>query len=253
MMGIMKNALRERIRRKDIYVVMVIGLFIVLLCMSGTVTLSIDGVPVTEIRMLLPFVLNVASVIGGAMAVALSLRTIPNEYERKTSHLVWMRGISQWNYHGQLALANVISSVAALLVLYAGVVIFALAKGEAEVVLRSVPGFLIFASATAGISLFTSAMSLLLPGMAAGTLSAAVMLAGTMQPLIRTLSGIVSGVSRGILKGILALTPDLYGAEYQAGQFLLGKKGGYAGERAVPVVENGRQRLYVADWEDGCV
>ena len=127
MMGIMKNALRERIRRKDIYVVMVIGLFIVLLCMSGTVTLSIDGVPVTEIRMLLPFVLNVASVIGGAMAVALSLRTIPNEYERKTSHLVWMRGISQWNYHGQLALANVISSVAALLVLYAGVVIFALA------------------------------------------------------------------------------------------------------------------------------
>ena len=101
MMGIMKNALRERIRRKDIYVVMVIGLFIVLLCMSGTVTLSIDGVPVTEIRMLLPFVLNVASVIGGAMAVALSLRTIPNEYERKTSHLVWMRGISQWNYHGQ--------------------------------------------------------------------------------------------------------------------------------------------------------
>lgn len=37
MMGIMKNALRERIRRKDIYVVMVIGLFIVLLCMSGTV------------------------------------------------------------------------------------------------------------------------------------------------------------------------------------------------------------------------
>ena len=149
MMGIMKNALRERIRRKDIYVVMVIGLFIVLLCMSGTVTLSIDGVPVTEIRMLLPFVLNVASVIGGAMAVALSLRTIPNEYERKTSHLVWMRGISQWNYHGQLALANVISSVAALLVLYAGVVIFALAKGEAEVVLRSVPGFLIFASSTA--------------------------------------------------------------------------------------------------------
>ena len=56
MMGIMKNALRERLRRKDIYVVMGIGLLIVLLCMSGTVTLSIDGVPVTDISMLLPFV-----------------------------------------------------------------------------------------------------------------------------------------------------------------------------------------------------
>lgn len=224
MMGILKNALRERIRRKDIYVVMAIGLLIVLLCMSGTVTLSIDGIPVTEVRMLLPFVLNVVSVIGGGMAVALSLRTIPNEYGRKTSHLVWMRGISQWNYHGQLAAANVISSVAALAVLYTGVMLFALLKGETGVLARSIPGFLIFASGTAGVSLFTSAMSLLLPEMAAGTLAAAVMLAGTMQPVIRTLSGIVSGVSRGILKGILVLTPDLYGAESQAGQFLLGKK-----------------------------
>lgn len=65
MMGIMKNALRERIRRKDLYVVMVIGLLIVLLCMSGTVTLSIDGIPVTETRLMLPFVLNVAFAIGG--------------------------------------------------------------------------------------------------------------------------------------------------------------------------------------------
>lgn len=78
MMGIMRNALRERIRRKDIYVVIVLGLLIALMCMSGTVTLSIDGVAVTEVRMLLPLVLNVVSVVGGGMAVALSLRTIPN-------------------------------------------------------------------------------------------------------------------------------------------------------------------------------
>ncbi len=224
MFGIMKNALRERIRRKDIYVVMGISLLLVLLCMSGAVTISVDGIPVTDIRLLLPFVLNVASVLGGGMAVALSLRTIPNEYERKTSHLVWMRGVSQWNYHGQLALANVISSVAALLVLYAGIIIFAGIKGETGVLLKSIPGFLLFACGTAGVSLFTSAMSLLLPGMAAGVLSAAVMLAGTMQPILRTLSGVVSGLSRGILKGILALTPDLYESQAQAGVFLLGKQ-----------------------------
>lgn len=224
MFGIMKNALRERIRRKDIYVVMGISLLLVLLCMSGAVTISVDGIPVTDIRLLLPFVLNVASVLGGGMAVALSLRTIPNEYERKTSHLVWMRGVSQWNYHGQLALANVISSVAALLVLYAGIIMFAGIKGETGVLLKSIPGFLLFACGTVGVSLFTSAMSLLLPGMAAGVLSAAVMLAGTMQPILRTLSGVVSGLSRGILKGILALTPDLYESQAQAGVFLLGKQ-----------------------------
>ena len=42
MLGIMKNGLRERLRRKDIYVIMALGLLLVFLCMSGTVTLSID-------------------------------------------------------------------------------------------------------------------------------------------------------------------------------------------------------------------
>ncbi|MDD3360271.1 MAG: hypothetical protein PHW34_01190 [Hespellia sp.] len=86
-MGIMKNALRERIRRKDIYVIIAIGVMIVMMCMSGAATLSIDGVAVTEFRIMMPLVMNIISVLGGAIAIALSLRTIPNEYERKTSHL----------------------------------------------------------------------------------------------------------------------------------------------------------------------
>lgn len=222
-MGIMKNALRERIRRKDIYAVITVGLMLILMCMSGNVTLSVEGVPVTEFRMMMPLVLHVVSLFGGAMAVALSLRTIPAEYERKTSHLVWIRGISQWNYHGQLALANMVSSAGALLILYAGVMVFAGMKGETGVLLRSIPGFLMFAVGTAGVSLFTSAVSLKLPPMAAGVLAAGVMLAGTMSPILETMSGIVSGVSRGLLRVLLLLTPDLYGMEAQAGKFLLGE------------------------------
>lgn len=222
-MGIMKNALRERIRRKDIYVITAVGLLMILMCMSGAATLSIDGIPVTEFSMMMPLVLHVVSVLGGVLAVVLSLRTIPAEYERKTSHLVWIRGISQWNYHGQLALANIISSVGALFLLYAGVMVSAGLKGETGVLARSIPGFLIYAVGTAGASLFTSALSLKLPGMAAGVISAGVMLAGTMSPIVETLSGIVSGVPRGILRGMLLLTPDLYKMESQAGEFLLGE------------------------------
>lgn len=222
-MGIMKNALRERIRRKDIYVIVAVGLLIILMCMSGAATLSIDGVPVTEFEMMMPLVLHVVSVLGGAVAVALSLRTIPAEYERKTSHLVWIRGISQWNYHGQLALANIISSVGALFILYAGVMVFAGMKGETEVLLRSISGFLMYSVGTAGVSLLTSALSLKLPGMAAGVVCTGVMLAGTMSPVLETVSGIMSGAPRIILRGILVLTPDLYGMESQAGDFLLGK------------------------------
>lgn len=223
-MGIMKNALRERIRRKDIYVVIVIGMLIVMMCMSGAATLSINGVAVTEFEMMMPMVMNVISVLGGGIAIALSLRTVPNEYERKTSHLVWIRGISQWKYHGQLALANIISSLGALFILYAGVMVFAAMKGETSVLMKSIPAFLLFSISTAAVSLFTTAASLVLPGMAAGVLCAAFMLAGTMHPILETLSGIVSGVARGLVRGILFLAPDLYSAEAQAANLLTGKQ-----------------------------
>ena len=222
-MGIMKNALRERMRRKDIYVVLIIGILIVMMCMSGAATLSVNGVPVTEFGMMMPLVLNVGSVIGGGIAIALSLRTIPNEYERKTSHLVWIRGISQWKYHGQLALAGIISSLCALFILYAGVMVFAGVKGEYAVLAKCIPAFLLFSVSTAAVSLFTSAVSLILPGMAAGVLAVAFMLAGTMHPVLETLSGIVSGLARQVLRGILLLIPDLYAVESQAGRFLSGK------------------------------
>lgn len=222
-MGIMKNALRERIRRKDIYVVLVIGMLIVMMCMSGTATLSINGVAVTEFEMMMPLVMNIISVIGGGIAIALSLRTIPNEYERKTSHLVWIRGISQWNYHGQLAFANIISSLGSLFILYAGVMVFAAVKGEVGILVKSIPAFLLFSVSTAAVSLFTSAVSLILPGMAAGVLSAVFLLVGTGHPILETVSGIVSGAARQLVRGILFLVPDLYSAEAQAANFLSGK------------------------------
>lgn len=222
-MGIMKNALRERIRRKDIYVVLVIGMLIVMMCMSGTATLSVNGVAVTEFEMMMPLVMNIIAVLGGAIAIALSLRTIPNEYERKTSHLVWIRGISQWNYHGQLAFANIISSLLALFVLYGGVLVFGLMKSEAGILAKSIPAFLLFSISTAAVSLFTSAVSLILPGMAAGVLSAAFLLAGIGHPILETASGIVSGIARQCIRGILFIVPDLYSVEVQAANFLSGK------------------------------
>lgn len=223
MMGIMKNALRERMRRKDIYVVIAVGILIVMMCMSGTATLAIDGVPVTEFSMMMPLVMNIISVLGGAIAIALSLKTIPNEYERKTSHLVWIRGVSQWKYHGQHALANIVSSLGALLVLYGSVMVFAGMRGEASVLVKGVPAFVLFAISTAAISLFTSVVSMVLPGMAAGIVCASCMLAATMYPVLETLSGILSGVARQLVRGILFVLPDLYSVQQQAANLLLGK------------------------------
>lgn len=222
-MGIAKNALRERMQRKDMYVVVAIGILLVTLCFSGTATLSVNGVPVTAFETMLPLMLNVITVIGGGIAIALSLRTIPNEYERRTSHLVWVRGISQRRYHGSLALANIISSVGALFVLYLVVLVFAGIKGEYEVLLKAIPAFFLYAMGTAAVSLFTTVTSLVLPGMAAGVVSTAFMLIGTMHPVLETLSGIVSGAARVMVQGLLFAVPNLYEIACQAGLVLSGK------------------------------
>lgn len=223
-MGIVKNSLRERMRRKDIYVIVVIGITLVMMCMSGAVTLSINGVPITKFEIMMPLLLNIISVIGGGIAIALSLPTIPNEYERRTSHLVWIRGISQWNYHGQLALANIISSTGALLLLYTSIMIFAGIKGEFIVLAKGIPAFFLFALGTTVVSLFTSVISLLVPRMAAGVLAIAFMLVGTMYPALETISGILSGIARKAIRGILFVVPNLNMIHSQAANLLSEKE-----------------------------
>ena len=40
---IIKNAWKERMRRKELYIVVAIGILILLLCGSGSATISIEG------------------------------------------------------------------------------------------------------------------------------------------------------------------------------------------------------------------
>lgn len=60
---ITKNALRERLRRKELYIVVAVGILILLLCSSGTATITMNGEPVTSIfTSVLSIVLPVAMV-----------------------------------------------------------------------------------------------------------------------------------------------------------------------------------------------
>ena len=45
---IAKNALRERMRRKELYIVVAVGILILLLCSSGTATITMNGEPITS-------------------------------------------------------------------------------------------------------------------------------------------------------------------------------------------------------------
>lgn len=219
-MTIAINALREKIRRKELYVVSLIGLLILLIFGTGSGSISIDGKPITDYENLAPLMITMINVICGALAIVLSLRTIPNEYERKTSHLIWIRDVSQVRFHGELAVANIIGSLLAEAILYLGLLIFMISKGRSSEIWRLIPAFLIMAISIAIVSLFTSMMSIVLPGMFAGVIATICYVAGVLHGMLELFGGMISGLGSALIKGVLVIIPDLNEIQSQAGNVL---------------------------------
>ena len=160
---IIKNAIRERMRRKEAYVVLAIALFLLLFCSGENSTIMIDGESLTGFHNMFMVMHVLVHAAGCILAVLLSYRTIPNEYARKTSHLVWVRGISQPIYHGGLTIANILASIGGLGLLYLAMAVYALLQGQSACALRLIPGFFVMAASVALVSLWTSVVSIRLP------------------------------------------------------------------------------------------
>ena len=222
-MTITVNALKERIRRKELYVVAVIGLLLVILFSSGAGTLTIGGEVVTGYHMLAPVMVVLINAISGALAIALSINTIPNEYRRKTSHLIWIRGVKQWQYHICLAIANVISSLMAALMIYSGLFWVAIIKQETQEIFSLIPAFFIMAIGICMVSLFTSLLSIVLPGMVAGVIATACFLIGIFHGILDVVKNMAGGFTETIISVILKIIPDLNEIQSQAGNLIGGK------------------------------
>lgn len=74
---IAKNALRERMRRKELYIVVAVGILILLLCSSGTATITMNGEPITSFD----------NMIVGILYLALAVYIVANG---RTDYLVRM-------------------------------------------------------------------------------------------------------------------------------------------------------------------
>lgn len=222
-MVIFKNALRERIRRKELYIVAGITLLLLFLCGSGSATLSIDGKPITDFENMLGVMHIIGNFASCMLAVVLSMKTIPNEYERKTSHLVWIRGITQSRYHFSLAGANVASAVYSAAVLYLGIGVYTIAKGRADCLWRMVPAFLILCVNVILISILVSAFSIVLPAFAVGLIGSVYVLVGAFHGILEVYGSVIGGFSRILIKRLLWLVPDINGIQAQAKQLILGE------------------------------
>lgn len=223
-MIIASTALKEKMRRKELYIVSVIGVLILLFFGTGDGALSINGVAITDYRILAPILLTVVNAINCMLAVAMSLGTIPREYERGTSHLVWIRKVPQWRYHGELALANVAAGLVSQAILFMPLLGFMLMNGRADQLWKLLPAYLILGINVAVVGMLTSVLSILLPRFAAGAVSCAVALAGIFHSVLGTLKDMVGGFGGEMIRYALKLIPSLHDIQAQAGNVIYGGK-----------------------------
>lgn len=238
-MTIAVTALKEKIRRKELYIVSAIGILILLLFGTGTGSLSIGGTTVTDYKILGPIMLIVVNAINCMLAVVMSLSTIPNEYERGTSHLVWIRKVPQWRYHGELALANVLAGLISEAILFAAMFVFMLTNHKADWLWRLFPAYLIIGINVAAVSMLTSMLSAVIPKFAAGAIASAAALAGIFHSILELLKDMVGGFGGELIKYALKLIPNLHQIQTQAGNVLHG------GRVDIHVILTGLLAVYV--------
>ena len=222
-MTITKGVIKENRHRKDIYIVTAVGIMFILSFSGANMQLSVYGQPITAYAVLAPIVLGVLGFLAAAFSIIVSLGTIPNEYKRGTSHLVWVRAISQPRYHGGLMLGSVLSSLATLAALYAGFAGFLFLKGGAGDLIRLPMAFMLSCLPVIALSVLASVASIKLPAMAAGLLSFAVLIAGTAHPLLSTLANTLGGFGGSALRVALNILPNLYTLHAQASNLLFGR------------------------------
>jgi len=221
-MTIMMNALKERIRRKELYIVVVVAVIILALFGSDAATISVEGEAVIGFQSMFRVLHVVVNVTGCLLAMILSLPTIPTEYREKRSHLVWIRGISQVKYHTQLTAANIVSSALAVTILYLTLAFYAITQGAAGYLPAMLPGLLITYMGIAIVSLLISVLSICLPSFAVGLIGSICIVAGIGHGLLDSYKNIIGGFSGTLIKWILWIFPDLNGIQGQAANVIIG-------------------------------
>ncbi|MBE5960874.1 MAG: hypothetical protein E7256_05740 [Lachnospiraceae bacterium] len=241
-MEIMITAVKEKVRRKELYIIGGIAVLLLFFLSSGESSLSINGKMITDFSMMLPVFMTIIHFVSCMLAIVLSIGTIGKEYERKTSHLIWIRGMSQLKYHGQLALSNLAVSLLAQAVFFAVLGIFCIGQGQTVCLMRIVPAYLMVGLSTGMISLLTSVLSIVLPEFAVGVISTSVLTGGVFHGLLEIAAGTVGGASGKVLNYMLSVVPDLNGNAKAASDFLMG------GFLSIHLILKGLLVIYLISW-----
>ena len=204
-MEIIINVAREKIRRKMLYITTILGIIVVMVFSTDMGSLTIDGRLLNDYYVLIPILINVVNFLAGAIALAMSVSTIPNEYERRTSHLIWSRGISQSRYHMNLALGNALISWLSGIILYITLGVFAVVDGYSDMLGYIGLAALIMLIYTAIICMLTTALSIKLPPIVTGIIMIVVFVGGAFRNILILISATATGMGGTIIKRIIKI------------------------------------------------
>lgn len=222
MLALILNTFSERIRSRTFYIVGIIGMIIMLLITTGNGSLTINGRPVTGFEPMVPVALSIIGFVSSLLAVMVSLQTIPNEFGRKTTHLVLIRGIKPWQYMFSLTAGNMLASVFCMLTLYVSLLVFTAAHGEYGLFLPTLFCIAIMSINTMLLSAAVSVLSIKLPVYITGIFGLIIYAAGILRGVLDTLAGTTQGFGRVLAELVLLVIPDLSAVQHQAGNVLTG-------------------------------
>lgn len=222
MLALIHNTFRERIRGKTFHVVVFIGMAIMLLVTTGDSNLMINGRKVSGFEQMVPVALSITGFVSGLLAVMVSLRTIPDEFERKTTHLVLVRGIKPWQYMFSLTVGNMLASLFCMLSFYVSLVVFCVAYGRPGLILPTFLCIIVMSINSLFLSAAVSVVSIRAPVYVAGVAGILVYAAGILHGVLDTLADTAQGVGAAAARILLFLTPDLSAVQQQASNTLTG-------------------------------
>jgi ABC-type transport system involved in multi-copper enzyme maturation permease subunit len=222
MLALMHNTFRERIRGKTFYVVAFIGMVIMLLITTGDSNLTINGKKVTGFEQMVPVALSITGFVSSLLAVMISLRTIPDEFERKTTHLVLIRGIKPWQYMFSLTIGNMLASLFCILSLYVSLFIFCAAYGKIALILPTFLCIIVMSINSMFLSAAVSVVSIKTPVYISGIIGIVVYAAGILHGVLDTMANTAQGAGAILSRIILFFIPNFSAVQQQASNILTG-------------------------------
>ena len=213
----------EKLHEKSFYILTALGMAFLVVIASGAASLSINGEAVTGFRTMFPILHTLANALACMFAALISSTTIPNEYERQSSHLVWSRRISQPVYHGGLTLANFAVAALHALAMTLVLVVYVLRNGEGAHVGMMLPIFLLLLLNVAAVVVLTSAMSILVPSTVALVFGMLLSLFGMGHTMLEMYARTIGGFSSTLIRGLIMIVPNFYGVAAQARKIMAGE------------------------------